>query len=121
MIQATDTAQCLILKSRFRYAEVRLLWARARLYRNRLVLTGLGPQGRYERTVSMADIESVRWRPSNGKSSYNVTLVLHDGERMQLWLSGAGLWKYAIEQCRGVTVKRHADDLPEELTPASAA
>lgn len=120
MMKATTSTTDILLAARFKYAGRRLFFARARLYRDHIALTGWEGLERHRRVIALEDIKEVRWRPGDG-STYNVTLVLSDGERLPLWLDGAGLWKYAIAQARGQEAAVRNGALPGEMTPASAA
>lgn len=98
--------------SRFKYADRRLLLARARLYVDRIELSGFGWRGRHRRRIPLRDVARVEWWSSVG-SRVNLVVHLHEGDPVQLWVRGPGLWKYAIEE--------RAPRLVDEEAPGVAA
>lgn len=61
----------------------------------------------------------VSWRTGSERTA-NVTLFLHHGEQVALRLSGAGLWKYRIDERLGKRLGV-TEDLPGITLSASAA
>lgn len=81
----------------FQYADRHLFFARARLYEDRLKLSGLQWTGRHTRTIPLEEVARVEWW-SGVQKEPNFALHLHDGSRVTLWLKGAGLWKYKVAE-----------------------
>ncbi|MFQ5568477.1 MAG: hypothetical protein ACE5G0_02310 [Rhodothermales bacterium] len=108
-----------LLSGRFRYAYRFLLFGRARLYRDRIVFSGMTWTSIHRRTVLLSDVARVSWR-TNSERSVNMTLYLQNGESLRIWLNGAGLWKYRIEERLGNRLGVYTD-IPGEMTSASAA
>lgn len=108
-----------VLTSRCRYANRRLFFGRARLYRDRVVLAGWTWTGRYTRTIALADVQRIRWFSES--SGPNFVFYLRDGEAVRLRLQAGGLWKCQVEMGLGQRVRTNSDDLPGALPDASAA
>lgn len=89
----------------FRYGDRRMLFARARLFEDRLELSGLHWRGWHQRTIPLSQIKSVDWW-SGAESGPNFVLHLRNSDSLSLWMKGAGLWKYRIEE--------HAPNLTDE-------
>ncbi len=87
----------LVRTSRFQLPDRKLLFARARLYEDRLELSGFGLRGRYRRTLRLDEVCSVEWWSGAGKEP-NLALQLHDGRSLAVWVPGPGLWKFAVEE-----------------------
>ena len=109
----------ILLSSSFRYAERRFLFARIRLYADRIELYGLHWRGAHHRTIALHDVARLSWRTDSQRTA-NMTLYLRDDEAIRLWVEGAGLWKYQIDARLGKQLNV-ADDLPGSMTSASAA
>lgn len=105
-----ERADSVLHESSFQYPDRWLFWARARLYADRLELTGWHWTGRHRRVVPLSDIAQVKWWTA-AEHTVNFALHLHDGERVRLQIKGAGLWKFEVE--------KHADNL-DETSPESA-
>ena len=88
------------LTSRFRYANHPFFFGWARLYADRIRLTGVSWRGLHRRTIFLRDTVRVSWRTDSERTA-NVTLHLHHGERIRLWIKGAGLWKHQIDDQLG--------------------
>jgi hypothetical protein len=73
-----------------------LLWARARLYVDRLVLSGWGLCNRYWRRVPLGTIEEVQ------REGRQLTLHLENGNTLSLLFSNAGRWSTAIRVHRTI-------------------
>ena len=105
------------MTSRFRYADRRFFLGWARLYADRIQLTTLTWRGLNRRTILLRDMTSVSWRADSERAA-NVTFHLrHDV--VQLWISGAGLWKYRIDEHLGKRLGV-TEELPG-ITPAVSA
>ena len=107
------------LSSRFRHAEYRLLFGRARLYAHHVVCSGWRWKGHYQRTIPLSEIERVRWW-SGDTVAINMTLQLRDGTTFPFWVASPGLWKFKLRELGGVHL-RVTEGLPEPLPAASAA
>lgn len=108
-----------LLSGRFRVAGRRLFFGWARLYADRLVLTGFSWRGLHRRTILLREVARVSWRTDSARAA-NVTLHLRHDEPVRLWISGAGLWKHRIDDRLGRRFGG-ADDLPGTPSSASAA
>lgn len=108
-----------LLRSRFRYADVRLFFAVARLYGDRIELAGWRWSGRHRRTLPLDRIVRVHWLPER---SDGINLILHlnggedSGETLGLHIKGAGLWKYQIEEATGALAQACSAE-PQPLAP----
>ena len=85
-----------MLSSRFRDPDRRLLFAKAMLFQNRIEFSGIALTGMYHRMLLLENIEQVEWRAGQIKAT-NLTIWMRDGDKVKLWMSGAGLWKYMID------------------------
>lgn len=83
--------------------------SRARLYADRLELLGIGWQGLYRHTVPLIAVNDAIWW--TGSADCNLELRLKDGDSLSLWMSGAGLWKLAIDECLAILLNPPAHDL----------
>ena len=108
------------LQSRFRCADRRLLFARATLHPDRIVLQGLSWRGRYREELPLLDIEAAGWWQTAEPGVPNFYLALRDGRRFALFLRKAGLWKVALQE-RGVDVGNQASLPDDSIVRASAA
>lgn len=69
---------------------------RARLFEDRVELTGWTLRGRYRYTLALKDIERTAWW--TGEEHVNFALHLSDGKTIPLHLKkAAGVWKFEIE------------------------
>ncbi len=73
-----------------------LLWARARLYLDRLELTGWSLSGRYRRSISLGRIDEAE--PTDG----HLTLHLVDGSSLQVLMDAPQQWASVIAMHRDV-------------------
>ena len=78
---------------RFSFSTPWLLFARARLFADRLELTGWHRQGRYRREILVARILQV-----DALENDRLVLWLFNGETVRLRLRRARQWKEAIEK-----------------------
>ena len=83
--------------SPFQYADRRLLFARARLYEDRITLSGLGWTGWHKQTVQLKAVENIDWWAGTC-DEVNFALHLRNGESLHMCLKGAGLWNYKIKE-----------------------
>ena len=82
-----------VLSGRFRFRNPSLLWARVRLYPDRLELSGWHMQGRYVRRIPVRQILQ-----ADATTFDSLLLWLSDGETIRLRVKEAFRWKQAIEQ-----------------------
>ncbi|MDZ4701865.1 MAG: hypothetical protein SH809_19295 [Rhodothermales bacterium] len=85
-----------MLASRFRDPEHRLLFARAYLFPNRIEFSGITLSGVYRKMLLLENVEQVEWRTGQIRA-VNLILSLRDGSTYKFWVSTAGLWKYLID------------------------
>lgn len=77
---------------RFQFSDPNLWWARARLYTDRLELTGWHWRGRYRRVLPLHQILQV-----DVPGDENLLIWLASGETVRLRIKEANRWKTAIE------------------------
>ncbi len=77
-----------------------LLWSKARLYADRLVLSGWGLWERYWRQIPLDDIEKVE------RDEMQLLLHLEDGTDIAIHLNRAERWLTAIQVHREVQQQR---------------
>lgn len=102
-----------MLSSRFRDPEKRLLFARALLFPNRIEFSGIALSGFYRRLLFLKQIERVEWKVGQSRAA-NLTIWTRDGQKMQFWMNGAGLWKYMID----ANVRNLSRQLPTASSPS---
>lgn len=91
------TNRLVLLKSFCRVSGIGLLYCRARLFPDWLVLTGWMWRGRYHQRISLSEISQVDRHP-NSVPFPTLTITLRSGEIYTMRIRGAALWKYAIEE-----------------------
>ncbi len=96
----SERAQC---ADRFSFSTPWLLFARARLFADRLELTGWHRQGRYRRDILVARILQV-----DALENDRLVLWLFNGETVRLRLRRARQWKEAIEKQQSRLNKNHS-------------
>ena len=99
-----------MLSSRFRDPDRRLFFAKALLFPNRIEFSGIALTGMYHRMLLLENVEQVEWRAGQVKTT-NLTIWMRDGNKVQVWMNGAGLWKYMID----ANVRTLARQLPESF------
>lgn len=85
---------------------------------DRIKLFTLRWRGVHWRTVYLHDVARVVWR-TDSEESVNFLFFLHDGGVIPLWMNGAGLWKYWIEERLGKPLSM-AEELPQPQAPEPA-
>jgi hypothetical protein len=80
----------------FTHGDQWLVWTEARLYADRLVLTGWGLWGHYRRRVSFEALERVE------HDGEDLRLYLRDAPPLHLRMDDAARWHAAIETHRDV-------------------
>jgi hypothetical protein len=84
----------LLLSSSFRYLGHRLFFTKARLFFDRIELTGWNLGTRYERTIFLDQVDTLEW----DLPASTVTLCLTADERLSLQLTNLDAWKRSLEQ-----------------------
>lgn len=82
--------------SSFTLKNRRLLWARARLYVDRLELTGWSLSGRYHRCIPLSSVDEIE------RAETHLVLHLIDGSSHQLGIEALEEWATAITTTRDV-------------------
>lgn len=100
-----------LLSSRFRYPDRRFLYARARLFADRIELTGIHWSGITRHIIALSDIVRLSWR-DNTEQTANLKIYLRGGDVVRLWVQGPGLWKYQVDACLGKGSPPFGDRLP---------
>lgn len=86
-----------LLSTRCRLPDRTLWFGRARLFEDRIELSGWTLRGRYGRTVALADVEEVEWW--TGEEKVNFALHLKEGRSVPLHLrQAAGTWKFEVQE-----------------------
>ncbi len=107
-----------LLESRCRWAGRHLFFGCARLYHDRIVLSGWTLAGRYGQVVPLNDVARLQWW--SNAPGVNVAFYLRDDSVMSLKLDAGGLWKYVVEDQLGHQASP-SPELPGTLSEASAA
>ncbi len=116
---AHQPAGKVLLSSRFRSLDRGVFLGRARLYPDRIVLSGLTWKGRYRRTVMLDEVARIKWWTGE-QNTVNLALYLRNDEAVKMWVAGSGLWKYQVEACMGRRAELRGE-LPGQMASASAA
>ncbi|ARA91865.1 hypothetical protein AWN76_000900 [Rhodothermaceae bacterium RA] len=85
-----------MLSTSFRMPGRRLLFTRARLYPDRIELTGWHPGEAYEAVISLDRVQSIDWR--EGPDGSNVVFYQDGSAPMALRLSSPALWRELLEE-----------------------
>ena len=83
-----------LLSSRFQYADRRLFFSRARLFPDRLELSGWHVGRRHEMHIALTELDHVEWDADASAA----TLHLREGETLRLHLPELVRWRQALEQ-----------------------
>lgn len=86
----------LLLRSRFRQPGMLFLHTRAELYPDRIELNGWGLQGRYSRTLPLADVARFEWHTER-KGAPNLIVHLTDGTELPLIVEQSATWRDTLE------------------------
>ena len=113
-MKSINKKEDVLLSSRFKDPGRRLFFARASLFANRIELSGLALTGMYKRLLFLKNIERVEWKVGQIRKA-NITLWMRDGDKMHLWMNGAGLWKYMID----ANVRNLSHQLPATTGPSN--
>ena len=84
----------LLLSSRFQYLDRRLFFTRARLFFDRIELTGWVLGKKHVRAIPLDDVAQVEWDPNTSAA----VLHLSEGDPVRLRLSHLDSWKRSLEQ-----------------------
>ena len=86
-----------LLTAPFRYPDQWMLFGRAKLFEDRISLFSIHLTGIRRRTLLLADLVGLEWW-SGDQGGANLHLDLKDGSSVLLWVKGAGLWKFNIQE-----------------------
>ena len=104
----------LLLSSRFRYPDRRMFFGRMQLFQDRIEVFGLHWRGMHRRTIPLSDVEQVEWW-TGAPDRVNLEIRLHTGEALPVWVQGAGLWKFKIEEhAERIDRSRGGQDAPDQ-------
>lgn len=84
-----------LVESGFQSPHRRLFFSRARLYFDRIELTGWHLRERYEEVIPLDAVEEMEWQEDAPDGT--VALRLADGRTVVLQLSKAGPWRRSLE------------------------
>lgn len=94
-----------LLSSSYKMPGRRLLFSRARLFIDRIELTGWYLGEKHFQTIRLEEVCSVEWQDEN---SYNAILHLRGDESVALKLSQPARWKQSLEtRLRWIQPRRH--------------
>lgn len=82
-----------LLTSRFRYPDRRLFFTRARLFFDRIELSGWDFGKKHERAIPLDDVDQIDWE----EDTCDVILHLAEGSSLTLRLSEQDSWKHLLE------------------------
>lgn len=85
----------LVLDNRFRYPKRPMLFGRARLFGDRIELTGWDRHGRHHRCIPLGLVTSVDYHPLQNHA--NLTLHLATGDAVPLNIDEAHRWREMYE------------------------
>ena len=83
-----------LLRSGFQYPEKHLFFARARLFFDRIELTGWHLSERHEEMIPLDAVRSIEWREEAQRTT--AVLLLDDDRRIELSLCEGHQWKDAL-------------------------
>lgn len=86
--------QVVLLSSRFSDPEHKLFFTRARLYLDRIELSGWHLGKKYEARIPLHDLDAIDWQ--TGSSS--AVFYLREGQTIRLTLPDLERWKQSVEQ-----------------------
>ena len=91
---STHSHSVLLLSSRFQYSDRRLFFTRARLFFDRIELTGWHLGKKHERSIALDEVTSIEWDAPTSAAILHLT----EGESVRLRLSHLDSWKQSLEQ-----------------------
>lgn len=86
-----------LLTSSFQYPPRRLLFGRARLYLDRIELTGWHVGEKYHQSIPLNEVCRIEWH-LEAADGPNVIFHMEDGSSFPLILKQAALWKHTLEE-----------------------
>ena len=92
--------QLVLLSTRFRAPERRLFFPNARLYFDRIELTGWHLHERFEDVIHLPEVARIDWHPSesdNDELEANVVFEFSDGSALPLMLDQLPSWQHTLE------------------------
>ncbi|SRR5690554_5899183 len=96
MVESVYPHKVMLAASSFRFPERHLLFSKARLYPDRIELSGWDSSGTLRQTIPLEHIKDVRW--GEEPASDHAELHLHDGSKVALVLRNKDLWKQLLDQ-----------------------
>ena len=87
-----------LLTAPFQYRDRWTLFGRAKLFEDHISLFSIHLTGLRRHTFPLADLVGVEWWSGNPDGNANLRLDLKDGRSLLLWVKGAGLWKFNIQE-----------------------
>lgn len=97
MIAAIYQHKIVLLTTSFQYPARRLLFARARLYLDRIELTGWHYGEKYRSQILFDELEQIDWN-LEAASGANVTFHMSNGTTYALRLQQVQVWKTTLEE-----------------------
>ena len=97
MFSTKYTHKIVLLTSSFQYPLRRLLFARARLFLDRIELTGWHFGDKYQEQIPLDQISWIEWK-LDAVHGPNVIFHLEDDTQFPLILKQAYLWKHTLEE-----------------------
>ncbi len=97
MITIHHRHKIVLLTSSFQYPARRLLFARARLFLDRIELTGWHFGEKYQSQIPFEDLEQIEWKVGE-TAGPNALFHMADGTTYALHLNQVKLWKHTLEE-----------------------
>ncbi len=91
------SSHVVLVSSRFRFPEQRLLFPKARLFLDRIELSGWKLQKKVFQEIHLHQVTQVDWHMDDD-TAFDVALHLDDGETVRLALPEATTWKHTLEE-----------------------
>ncbi len=88
------------------------------LYADRITIVEFTWKGAKRRAIPLANIASVRWQDGLRPPDANLSLSLHDGSVVEVWVKSAGLWRFKIEEL-APNLEAAPVIIPEAIQPAA--
>ncbi len=90
-------ADRVLLSSRIRFLERGLIFGRARLYFDRIIVKGWTWQGRIRKTIRLKDVSSVNWWTLTDDGP-NLSIGTNNGGSLAFWVKSPGVWRFRIQE-----------------------
>ena len=99
MATSPSPHRLVLLNTHFRPLEQRLLFPQARLFFDRIELTGWQLHERFEETILLHDVAHIEWTPhaATVPSTPNVIFHFTDGTARPLALEQVSSWRHTLE------------------------